>query len=377
MIRHKLAFAVLLCGLAVSASIAQPPAGQQSASALQCTPSKSAKSGVEQPLALVAGQPIYERDLDSAIASQVLPLRNQEYQIKSKALEDLIRQRLLEAEGTKQGITIDQLYAKEVDSKIPTPSDGEVAVYYLALKSQIKTPFQEVKSQLQTSLKALETRQARQDYADSLRTKADVAVLLQQPRVEVGFDRSLVRGDLNAAVTIVEFADYQCPYCKQAEATMDALLKKYPGQVNLAFRDFPLTSIHAYAEKASEASRCARRQGKFWQFHDALFANQTKLDEPSLNSLAQTMALDVNSFQSCLSSGEYKTQISRDQDEGRKAGVSSTPGFFVNGIFLSGAQPESAFEKVIEDQLRTAKKQPAVRASRLSPSHLPMNGLCQ
>ena len=108
---------------------------------------------------------------------------------------------------------------------------------------------------------------------------------------------------------------------------MDALLKKYPGQVNLAFRDFPLTSIHAYAEKASEASRCAGRQGKFWQFHDALFANQTKLDEPSLNSLAQTLALDVNSFQSCLSSGEYKTQILRDQDDGRKAGVSSTPGF--------------------------------------------------
>jgi protein-disulfide isomerase len=358
--------ATLCVALTQNAAVAQSAAAQQSPSALQCTTSKGngAKNTPDEPVALVAGKPIYQRDLDSAVASQILPLRNQEYQIKSKGLEDLIRQRLVEAEANKQGITIDQLYIEEVDSKIPTPSEGEVAAYYLALKSQIKTPLQEIKAQLQTNLKALETRQARQDYADSLRTKADVAVLLQQPRVEVAFDRSQVRGELHAPVTIVEFADYQCPYCRQAETTLDAVLKKYPGQVNLAFRDFPLTSIHAYAEKASEASRCAGRQGKFWQFHDALFANQAKLDESGLNSVAQTLALDITSFQSCLASGEYKTQISRDQDDGRKAGISSTPSFFVNGIFLSGAQPESAFENVIEDQLRTAKTQSVVRASR-------------
>jgi protein-disulfide isomerase len=134
--------------------------------------------------------------------------------------------------------------------------------------------------------------------------------------------------------------------------------------VNLAFRDFPLASIHAYAEKASEASRCAGRQGKFWEFHDALFANQTKLDELGLNSIAQSLALDEKSLESCLASGEAKTQISRDQDDGRKACISSAPGFFVNGVFLSGAQPEAAFEKVIDDQLKAAKNQPVARASR-------------
>ena len=179
-------FAVLCVGFGECKPWPSPPRDNRVLLRSSAQPRRSEKAAWMQPLALVAGQPIYERDLDRAIASQVLPLRNQEYQIKSKALEDLIRQRLVEAEATKQGITIDQLYAKEVDSKIPTPSEGEVAVYYLALKSQIKTPFQEVKAQLQTSLKALETRQARQDYADSLRTKADVAVLLQQPRVEVG-----------------------------------------------------------------------------------------------------------------------------------------------------------------------------------------------
>jgi protein-disulfide isomerase len=366
-ITQKLVFAALLWqGLTVNAVMAQSPAKQQAASALQCTPSKGngAKGAAEAPVAIAAGQPISERDLDDAVAPQIVPLRNQEYQIKSKVLEDLIRQRLVEAEAKKQGLTVDQLYVQEVDSKIPTPSEGEVAVYYLALKSQIKTPLQEIKTQLQTNLKALQTRQARQEYADSLRAKANVTVLLQPPKVEVTFDRTSLRGDPKAPVTIVEFADYQCPYCKQTETALNALLKKYPGQVNLAFRDFPLASIHPYAEKASEAARCAGGQGKFWEFHDALFANQAKLDEPGLNAIAQTLALDEKSFQSCLASGEYKTQVSRDQEDGRKAGISSTPGFFVNGVFLIGAQPEAAFQKLIDDQLRAAKNQSVVRASR-------------
>ena len=106
------------------------------------------------------------------------------------------------------------------------------------------------------------------------------------------------------------------------------------------------------------------KQGRFWEFHDALFANQAKLDEPSLNAIAQTPALDEKLFQSCLASGESKTQVSRDQEDGRKAGIGSTPAFFINGVFLMGAQPEPAFEKVIDDELKAAAKQPAVLASR-------------
>ena len=356
----------LWLALTLSGVAGQSPSKQHSASAPQCSPSKGngTKSAADEAVAVVAGQPIYERELDGLVASQILPLRNQEYQIKSKGLDDLIRQRLVEAEAKKQGLTTDQLYAKEVDIKIATPSEGEVAAYYLGMKSQIKAPFQEIKTQLQANLKAIETRQARQDYADLLRANADVSVLLNQPRVEVGFDRGRLRGDPNAVVTIVEFADFQCPYCKQTEAALNELLRKYSGQVKLAFRDFPLGSIHPYAEKAAEATRCAGKQGKFWEFHDALFANQVKLDEPGLNAIAQTLALDENSFQSCLASGEYKAQVSRDQEDGRKAGISSTPGFFINGIAVTGAQPETAFEKIVDDELKAARNQPVVRASR-------------
>jgi protein-disulfide isomerase len=365
MARSIFAFPVWIA-MTLSVLAVHAVAEQNSTSARQSTPSNGnvTKSAADEPVAIVAGQAIYQRDLDDVVESQMLSLRNQEYQIKSRGLEDLIRQRLVEAEAKKQGLTTEELYAKEVDSRIATPSDGEVAAYYLGLKSQIKAPLQDIKMQLQANLKAIEVRQARQDYADSLRSKGDVAVLLKQPRVEVAVDRGRLRGDPNALVTIVEFADYQCPYCKQTETTLNNLLRKYPGQVKLAFRDFPLASIHPYAEEAAEAARCAGKQGKFWEFHDALFANQAKLDDPQLKATAQTLGLDKNAFQSCLASGEYNLQVLRDQEEGRKAGISSTPGFFINGIPITGAQAEDAFQKIIDDELTTVKKQPVVRASR-------------
>jgi protein-disulfide isomerase len=356
----------LWVAMTLGAVAVQSVAGQHNTSARPSTPANDngAKSADGEPVAIVAGEPISQRDLDELVEPQMLSLRNQEYQIKSRGLEDLIRQRLVEAEAKRQGLTTEELYAKEVDSKIATPSDGEVAAFYLGLKSQIKAPLQEVKMQLQANLKATETREARLAYADALRSRTDVTVLLKQSRVEVAFDRGRLRGDPNAIVTIVEFADYQCPFCKQTEATLKDLLRKYPGQVRVAFRDFPLSSIHSYAEEAAEASRCAGKQGKFWEFHDAMFADQAKLDQAQLKATAQTIGLDGNAFQSCLQSGEYKTQVLRDQQEGIKAGISSTPGFFINGIPITGAQAEEAFQKIIDDELKTIKNQPIVRASR-------------
>jgi protein-disulfide isomerase len=311
-------------------------------------------SDAGETVAVVAGQPIPARDLDAAVKSQMTALRNQEFQIKNKALDDLIRQRVVEAEAAKQGLTVEQLYAREVDARIPTPIDAEAYAYYLGVRSQVNKPFKEVRAQMQAALKTLESKQMRDDYVDYLRGKADVSVMFHQPRTEVAFDRGRLRGDPNAPVTIVEFADYQCPYCEKVEASIQELLKKYPGKVNVAFRDFPLAAIHPNAEKASEAARCAGKQGKFWEFHDALFAAQAKLDEPGLKAEARTLGLDENVFSSCLESAEFAPQVARDQEDGKNAGISSTPGFFINGIFLSGAQPVTEFQKLIDHELKVA-----------------------
>jgi protein-disulfide isomerase len=132
---------------------------------------------------------------------------------------------------------------------------------------------------------------------------------------------------------------------------MNDLLSKYNGRVKLAFRDFPLREIHPQAQIAAEAARCACDQGKFWEFHDALFADQSKLDEAALIAQARVLGLNERSFQSCLTSGKFKAKIEADLQDGSRVGVSGTPGFFINGVFLNGAQPQAEFERIIDNAL--------------------------
>jgi protein-disulfide isomerase len=134
------------------------------------------------------------------------------------------------------------------------------------------------------------------------------------------------------------------------EATLKSVLAKHEGTVALAFRDMPITQIHPFAEGAAEAARCAGEQGKFWEYHDLLFADQGALDHNGLVGKAARLQLDAKQFEDCVASDKYKTQIQQDGQDGARAGVSGTPGFFVNGVFIGGAQPEAAFDKIIEEQ---------------------------
>ncbi len=303
-------------------------------------------------VATVDEQPIYEDELMSVVGTSLHELQNQEYKVKSDALDKLILRKLIEAEAKREGITAERLLEQEVDSKVPEPSDDEARGYYLAGKNQTSLPFDQIKSQVKRLLKATEIQQAREKYAESLRAKADVAVLLPPPRVEIGYDSARVKGDPRAPVTIVEFSDFQCPFCRKSAATLRDLLARYNGQVKLAFRDFPMRAVHPQAQAAAEAARCAGEQGKFWEFHDALFAaDQPKLDAAGLAATARRVGLDERSFTSCLSEGKFKAQIEQDIQDGAKAGISGTPGFFINGVFLNGAQPEAEFEKIIDREL--------------------------
>jgi protein-disulfide isomerase len=303
------------------------------------------------PIATVDGQGITEDDLAPLVQGQLRPLRDQEYQIKKKALENLIWQKVLDAEAKKKGLTADKLLEQEVDSKMPEPTDAEINAVYAVQKDQINRPLAEVKPQLQQNLKRAKIQIARQEYSAHLREQAKVAVLLSPPRVQVSFDPKRVKGNPKARVMIVEFSDFQCPYCGQVEATLKSVLAKHEGTVALAFRDMPISQIHPFAQGAAEAARCAAEQGKFWEYHDLLFADQGALDRNGLIAKAATLQLDPKQFETCISSEKYKSQVQQDNQEGMRAGVSGTPGFFINGVFISGAQPEAAFDKIIEEQL--------------------------
>jgi protein-disulfide isomerase len=321
-----------------------------------CAAQSSAPSKGSPPLATIDGQTITEEDIAPYAQSQLRPLREQEYQIKKKALENLITQKVLEGEAKKKGLTTDKLLEQEVDAKVTEPTDAELNTIYVIQKEQLNRPFEEVKPQLAQTLKRAKVQQARQEYSTRLRDQTKVSILLSPPRTEVGFDPARVRGNSKAKVIIVEFSDFQCPYCSQVEATLKSVLAKHEGVVALAFRDMPIQQIHPQALMAAEAARCAGEQGKFWEYHDLLFGDQSSLDRNGLVAKAAKLHVDEKQFDACLTTEKYKPQIQQDSQDGMRAGVSGTPGFFINGIFLSGTQPEAAFEKTIQEQLAASSK---------------------
>jgi protein-disulfide isomerase len=225
-----------------------------------------------------------------------------------------------------------------------------------------------VKTQLRDAYKQAKMQQARQDYLKALRADSNVVVLLSAPRVEVAHDPARLRGNSKAPVMIVEFSDYQCPYCHSVEPTVKELLAKYGDKVSLSYRDFPLTAIHSQAMIAAVASRCALEQGKFWEYHDQLFA-ASKLEKDDLIDYARNLKLDDKQFGSCLTSEKYKADIEKDEQEGRKAGVNGTPGFFINGVFLNGAQPKDAFTRVIDEELARKSNHPTASISITRVDH--------
>jgi len=279
--------------------------------------------------------------------------------LKKKALENLIDQKLLEAEAKKKGVSTDKFLEQEVDAKVADPTDAELNAVYLMQKDQFNRPFNDMKPQLQQTLKRAKIQQAHQDFYAQLRKQSQVAVLLQPPKVEVSYDPARIRGNPKAPVMIVEFSDFQCPYCQAVEPTLKSLLAKHEGQVAFAFRDMPLKQIHPQAEGAAEAARCAGEQGKFWEYHDLLFANPAKLDHNGLVEKAGSLKLDDKQFESCLTSEKYRAQIQADALDGARAGVNGTPGFFVNGTYLDGNLPEASFEKAIQDALSASQKKPS------------------
>ncbi|MFQ5975248.1 MAG: thioredoxin domain-containing protein [Candidatus Hydrothermarchaeales archaeon] len=159
------------------------------------------------------------------------------------------------------------------------------------------------------------------------------------------------RGPDNAPVTIVEFSDFQCPYCARSAIVVHQIIDTYGNKVRFVYRDFPLSSIHPNAQKAAEAAECADEQGKFWELHDIIFTNQNKMGVNDLKQFAKDLGMDSNNFDECLDSGKYEAEVKKDMQDGINAGVTSTPTFFINGEKIVGAKPFSDFQQVIDSKL--------------------------
>jgi protein-disulfide isomerase len=314
------------------------------------TPTAATTTTAEDIVALVDGKPILDKDLEERSASQLRALNAKIFEVKEQALNEMIDEQLLNREARRLKLSVQQLLRREVDSQVSQPTSTDVESYYSGMKERIGRPLEEVRPQIVELLAATRRRTAYEGYLGRLRSREKIVVLLAPPRVKVSADTARVRGPANAPITIVEFSDFECSYCGRVNDTLRRLISRYPTEIRLAYRDFPL-DFHLHARAAAEASRCASAQGKYWPYHNLLFENQQHLESSDLTKFAVRLDLDPTKFDECIARKTYAADIQRDLDEGQKLGVTETPAFFVNGMLLSGAVPLEQFTSVVEREL--------------------------
>jgi protein-disulfide isomerase len=320
-------------------------------------PGEEQAGGAAAPAAIVAGKPISTREVDDLIRAQIMDMRAREHQLRSQALDALVTRALLEAEAGARGIAPDALQKAEVEDKAVV-TEADAKAYYESNKTRFGTTGEkEALEQIRKGLGQQRQNERRAAFARQLRSKYEVRILLEPYRVPVATSEAPARGNPQAPVTIVEFSDFQCPYCARARPTVNRVRQEYGDRVRWVFRHFPL-DFHAQAQKAGEASACAGDQGRFWEMHDLLWANTGKLQVPDLKAHAAALGLDGAAFAECLDSGRHARLVEADAEAGQGYGVSGTPAFFINGRPLVGAQPFEAFAQAIDDELRRQEAAP-------------------
>jgi protein-disulfide isomerase len=314
-------------------------------------PGVACAQSADQPLATVDGKPVSRADVEAAASDQFRALEREYAKnratLTESTLQQVLQDRLLDAESKATGTSRDELLAKVAPAEV---TDADVDAFYEANRAQIPQPKDKIAPQIRSYLQQQRLGQAHEAYFDSLRKKHAVKILLEPDRITVAANGPS-KGPADAPVTIVEFSDFQCPYCAKLTPTMEQVMDKYGAKVRRVFRQFPL-NFHPFAQKAAEASLCAHEQGMFWQLHDAMFGNQQALGVDQLKAKAAELGLDAGTFGTCLDSGKYAAAIETDIREGSAAGVNGTPAIFVNGRFINGAVPIEQITKVIDDELQ-------------------------
>ncbi len=322
---------------------AAQPAGSEAAG--------SGAAGSETVLATVGSRSITEAEVEEVVKADLMRLEQQRYELIENGLRGRIDQVMRELEAEAAGVSVDELMAREVEAKLAPVTDAEVDAFYEQNRARISEPKEEVGGRIRDYLGQQRRGEAMTAWMAQLKEKYAVTTLLEPMRLEVAADGFPAKGPADAAVTIVEFSDFECPYCGRIVPTLKQVTDKYPGDVRFVFRQFPL-NIHRNAQKAAEASLCANEQGKFWEMHDAMFGNQRQLGVDQLKASAATLGLDATAFAECLDSGRTAPAVAADLEAGTAAGVSGTPAMFVNGRFVSGAVPFEQLDAVISQELK-------------------------
>lgn len=313
-------------------------------------PDAAVVNGLPEVVATIGGTPVTRAQVMERGAAEIIAAEVAAHEARSQAIEGYIVNRLIDDEAARREISPDELISREVESKVAAPTDAEVADFYSDNKERIPGTLDSVRPQIEGHLREQAARERMRAFVGELRASAEVVSLLEPYRVSVGAADAPRWGSASAPIQIVEFSDFQCPYCGIGAETIDKVKEKYGDKVSVVYRHFPLP-MHPQAPRAAEASACAHEQGKFWEFHDALFAEGKAWTDDDYKAIAKDLKLKKRPFAECLTSGRHAATVEADVQAGSQAGMQGTPGYYINGIVLGGAQPFERFVDVIDAEL--------------------------
>jgi protein-disulfide isomerase len=316
----------------------------------------SAGDAPADALAVVEGTAITRGAVEERAKGDLARLRQMDYEARRQALDALIAEELLKKEAARRKLGVDALLEAEVAAKSAPVTPEQVDAQYNAVRARLgPRPEAEGRRLVEQNLVQQRRAERRAAFVKELRTKAGVTTSLAPPRFAVEVGGAPAKGPATAPVTIVEFADFECPFCGRVVPTLKQIAEKYGDKVRIAFRDYPLPN-HTKAPKASEAAACAADQGQFWEMYEKLFAAGGRLDEIDLKRYAIDLGLDSAAFYECLDSGRKAAGIAASAEAGQDLGITGTPAFFINGRLLTGAVPLERFVEVIDEELaRTSR----------------------
>lgn len=347
----KALFAVLIAALWTGCdAMCKKDKAPEASTPASVSPGPAAPGGV---LARLGGNDITEEDVKKSAGPKLQQAEMDLYDARKDAIDQIIDDRLIDEAAGKAGTAKADFLKKNVFDKIKI-EDKDIEKFYDENKAQMQgKKLDDVKGNIRGYLYREQHQKVYGDLIASLRKKADVAILIKAPKVEIEEGDNPAIGPKDAPVRIIEFTDYQCPFCGKARPTINQVLAEYKGKVRYVLRDFPL-SFHKDALKAHEAARCAGEQDKLWEMNKKLFENQRAIKVEDLKKYAGEIKLKMDKFEECLDSGKFADVVKQNQEYGEKVGVSGTPAFFINGRMISGARPFSSFKEIIDDELRNA-----------------------
>jgi protein-disulfide isomerase len=328
-------------------------AGACSRTAAQQTP----MPGPNDVVASVNGTAIRLADVDEKALQQAtstfggMKLSQALYEARQTTLDTLIDDTLIDQDAKARGLDRAAVIQQDITAKVAAVTSDDIAAWFKENQARLQgATLDQVQTAIRGYLVQQRTLDARRQYVDRLRSKATLRVTLEPPRMVVSKADRPTKGPVTAPIEMIEFSDFQCPFCERAFPTVTKVLSEYGDKIHFVYRHYPLNG-HPQARPAAEAAQCAAEQGKFWPYHDRLFGDQTKLGDADLKKTAAELGMNAEQFNACVDSHKYKDEVDADIRAGDEVGVNGTPAFFINGRELTGAQPYEVFKSVIDNEL--------------------------